>query len=75
MFARYPYRMSEECATRHVNQLTRSTSPRLSGLSPQGYLATIANRHSVNGRCLIEAKNELAGEADQFVLHGKKCQL
>ena len=40
-------------------------------ISPIGYLATISNQHSSNGMALIEARNELAGEANPFVVNAR----
>ena len=71
MLERYLCRVSEDCAFDHAKQVTRGACSGSSGLSPKGYLATIANQHSVNGICLIEARNELTGEADQFVVNGR----
>jgi hypothetical protein len=36
-------------------------------ISQIGYMATISNQHSSNGIAMIEARNELAGEANPFI--------
>jgi hypothetical protein len=40
-------------------------------LSQIGYIATISNQHSSNGMALIEARNELAGEANPFIVNAR----
>lgn len=52
-------------------QVTRGAGQGSAGLSQRGYLATIANQHSFNGMALTEARNELGGEADPYIVNAR----